>query len=214
MILNTLFRETDGRKNNRDMKSEDEKSNERPSSEQIDREIRRRELSAEVRKSLFIAFRTLIVFAAVAVLLATLLFPTVQVQRGSMSPTLRDSEYLILITAGRIKRGDIIAFHLGNQTLLKRVIATAGETVNIEADGAVYVDRELLIEPYLRNKSFGECDIRLPYEVQDNQYFVMGDNRAASMDSRLVDFGAVRKENIIGKTLIRIWPLNRIGLVK
>jgi signal peptidase I len=195
------------------MKSEDEKNIERPSSEQIDREIRRRELSAEIRKSLFIAFRTLVVFAAVAVLLATLLFPTVQVQRGSMSPTLRDSEYLILVTAGRVKRGDIIAFHLGNQTLLKRVIAVAGESVNIEADGTVYVDGELLDEPYLQAKSFGECDIRLPFQVQDNQFFVMGDNRAASMDSRLVDFGTVRKEDIIGKTLARIWPVNRIGLV-
>ena len=213
MTLNTLFREATGRKNDNYMKSGYDNSAERPSSEQIDREIRRRELSAEVRKSLFIALRTLIVFAAVAVLLATLLFPTVQVQRGSMSPTLRDSEYLILITAGKINRGDIIAFHLGNQTLLKRVIGTAGESVNIEADGTVYIDGELLNEPYLQSGSFGECDIRLPFQVQDNQFFVMGDNRAASMDSRLVDFGTVRKEDIIGKTLIRIWPLDRIGLV-
>ena len=130
-----------------------------------------------------------------------------------MSPTLRDSEYLILITAGKVKRGDIVAFHLGSQTLLKRVIAVAGESVNIEADGTVYVDGELLDEPYLQAKSFGECDIRLPFQVQDNQFFVMGDNRAASMDSRLVDFGTVRKEDIIGKTLARIWPVNRIGLV-
>lgn len=195
------------------MKSGYERSMDRPSSEQIDREVRRRVLAAEVRRSLFIALRTLIVFAAAAVLLAILLFPTIQVQRGSMSPTLYDGEYLILITVGKIKRGDIVAFHLGNQTLLKRVIATSGELINIEADGTVYVNSELLDEPYLQNRSFGECDIEFPFQVQDNQFFVMGDNRAASLDSRFVDFGTVHQGDIIGKTILRIWPLTRIGLV-
>ena len=195
------------------MNSGDEKSIGRPASEQINREIRRRELTVEVRKAVIKAFRTLIVFAAAAVLLATLLFPTVQVQRGSMSPTLRDGEYLILITVGKIKKGDIVAFHLGNQTLLKRVIAAPGESVNIEADGEVYVNGELLDEPYLQNHSFGECDIEFPFQVQDNQFFVMGDNRAASMDSRLSDFGTAHRDVIIGKTILRIWPPARIGLV-
>jgi len=183
-------------------------------SDQIERELRRRELAKEVRGSIAKAVKTLIVFAAAAVLLATLLFPTVQVLRGSMSPTLRDGEQIILIKIGRIKRGDIIAFHLGNQTLLKRVIATAGESVNINADGSVYVNGTLLEEPYLQTKTLGDCDIQLPIQVPDKQFFVMGDNRAASMDSRLVEFGTIHQDEIIGKTIIRIWPLDRIGLVK
>jgi signal peptidase I len=183
-------------------------------SEQIEIEIKRRELAVEVRSSIVKAFRTLIVFAAAAVLLATLLFPTVQVQRGSMSPTLRDGEQIILLTVGSIRRGDIIAFHLGNQTLLKRVIATSGESVSIDEDGSVYVNGALLDEPYLKSTSFGDCDIQFPIQIPDKQFFVMGDNRAASMDSRLVDFGTVHRDGIIGKTIIRIWPLDRIGLVK
>jgi signal peptidase I len=183
-------------------------------SEQIEREIRRRELSAEVRGSIFKAIRTLIVFAAVAVLLVTLLFPTIQAQRGSMSPTIRDGEQIILVTIGGVRRGDIIAFHLGNETLLKRVIATAGETINIDANGSVYINGDLLEEPYLANKNLGDCDIEFPIQIPDKQFFVLGDNRTSSMDSRLIDFGTIHEDGIIGKVLIRIWPFDRIGLVK
>jgi len=201
--------------NNKDMKNGKEKGTGGLTSDQIERELRRRELAAEVRGSILKAVKTLIVFAAIAVLLVTLLFPTVQVLRGSMSPTLRDGEQIILITVGKIRRGDIVAFHLGNQTLLKRVIATSGESVNIKADGSVYIDGELLDEPYLQErKSLGDCDIEFPIQVPDKQFFVMGDNRAASMDSRLIEFGTVHQDEIIGKTIIRIWPFDRIGLVK
>jgi len=196
------------------MEKENKQGKNQPSSDQIERELRRRELSTEVRVAIIKAIRTLIVFAAAAVLLVTLLFPTIQVQRGSMTPTLRDGEQIILTKVGGIGRGDIVAFHLGNQTLLKRVIATAGESVIIDTNGAVYVDGELLDEPYLRDQSIGECDIDFPYQVPDKQFFVMGDNRAASMDSRLSDIGTVHRDVIIGKTIIRIWPLSRIGLVK
>ena len=196
------------------MEKENKQGKNQPSSDQIERELRRRELSTEVRVAIIKAIRTLIVFAAAAVLLVTLLFPTIQVQRGSMTPTLRDGEQIILTKVGGIGRGDIVAFHLGNQTLLKRVIATAGESVIIDTNGAVYVDGELLDEPYLRDRSIGECDIDFPYQVPDSQYFVMGDNRPVSMDSRLSDIGTVHRDVIIGKTIIRIWPLSRVGLVK
>jgi len=184
-------------------------------SDQIERELRRRELAKEVRGSVFKAIRTLIVFAAGAVLLVTLMFPTVQVLRGSMAPTLRDGEQIILITVGKIRRGDIIAFHLGNQTLLKRVIATSGEMVSMGPDGSVYIDGDLLDEPYLQSgKSLGDCDVQFPLQVPDKQFFVLGDNRVVSSDSRRVDVGTIHEDEIIGKTVIRIWPLDRIGLVK
>jgi len=184
-----------------------------PTSEQIEREIRRRELVAEASRAVFRAVRTIIVFAAAAVLVVTLLFPTIQVQRGSMAPTLRDAEQVVLITVGSIKRGDIIAFHLGNQTMLKRVIGLSGEWVEINEDGTVSIDGAQLDEPYLTALSQGQYDIEFPFQVPDNQYFVMGDNRAVSMDSRVSDFGTIHKDDIIGKTLLRIWPPSRFGLI-
>jgi len=200
---------------NNAMKNGKEQDTDSPSIDQIEREIRRRELAKEVRVSIVNAIKALIVFAAAAVLLVTLLFPTVQVQRGSMSPTLRDGEQIILLTIGKINRGDIIAFRNGSQTLLKRVIATSGETVIISADGSVYIDGAMLDEPYLKNeKSLKDCDIEFPIQIPDKQFFVMGDNRAASADSRLADIGTIHKDEVIGKTIIRIWPFDRIGPVK
>jgi len=186
----------------------------RPTSEQFGRELRRRELAAEARKAIIKAIKTLIVFAAVAVLLVTLLFPTIQVQRGSMAPTLRDGEQIILLTVGSIGRGDIVAFHHGNQTLIKRVIAVAGERVDIDASGAVYVDGTLLDEPYLSDRSHGGFDVEYPFQVPDKQYFVMGDNRAVSIDSRSLVFGTIHQDEIVGKAICRIWPFARIGFVR
>jgi len=192
---------------------EQEQDINRPTSNQLGKEIQRRELSKEVRKTVLNAIKTLVVISAVAVLMATLLFPTVRVERGSMTPTLRDGEQLIIITVGRIKRGDIIAFSAGNQTLIKRVIATAGESVEIDPNGAVYIDGVILNEPYLSTASLGQCDIEFPYIVPENHFFVMGDNRDASIDSRLSEIGAIQRDAITGKTILRIWPLNRVGIV-
>lgn len=196
------------------MKRESERGGSSLTSKQIERELRRRELAAETRGAIYRAIRTLIVFAAAAVLIVTFLFPTIQVQRSSMSPTLRDDEQLILTTLGKINRGDIIAFHHGSQTLVKRVIATAGESVNVNAEGLVYINGILLDEPYLQDRSLGECDLKFPFQVPDKQFFVLGDNRAVSKDSRLSEIGTIHKDEIIGKTILRIWPLTRISLVK
>ena len=185
----------------------------RPTVSQLEREIRRRELTTEANKAIVNAIKTFIVFAAAAVLLVTLLFPTIQVQRGSMAPTLRDGEQLILVTAGGIRRGDIIAFRLGNQTMVKRVIAVAGDWVDIDESGRVYIDGTILNEPYLEGQAIGERDVEFPFQVPDNQFFVMGDNRAISLDSRLANFGTIHRDEIIGKSILRIWPLTRIGLV-
>jgi len=196
------------------MKRGQERDISRPTSEQYARELRRREVATEAFKAVVRTIKTLIVFAAAAVLIATLLFPTIQVQRGSMSPTLKDGEHLIFITVGNIRRGDIVAFHLGNQTMVKRVIATSGQYVDIKADGSVYINGEPAAEPYLSGASFGECDIEFPFQVPDKHFFVMGDNRGVSMDSRLREFGTIHQEEIIGKSVIRVWPLTRIGFVK
>jgi len=186
----------------------------RPTSIQFERELRRRELTEEAHQTVLKAIKTLIVFAAAAVLIVTLLFPTIQVQRGSMAPTLRDGEQLVLITIGGIGRGDIVALRLGNQTMVKRVIAVAGEWVDIDEAGAVRIDGNLLEEPYINTHSVGVTDIEFPFQVPENQYFVMGDNRAVSMDSRLIDFGTIHRDEIIGEAILRIWPLSRMGPIK
>ena len=185
----------------------------RPTSKQIEAVIKQRQRALEVRNSIYKAARTIIVIAAVTVLAATLFFPTVSVQRGSMIPTLLDGDQIVLTTIGAVGNGDIIAFNLGNRTMLKRIIAGPGQWVDINEQGTVFIDREPIDEPYISNASLGMTDIRLPMQVPDNQYFVMGDNRAISIDSRAIEFGTVHKDEIIGKAIIRIWPLNRIGLI-
>jgi len=195
------------------MEKESEQKKSRPNSRQIKRVIRRREIASEVRITIYKAIRTLIVIAAVIVLLATLFFPTVAVRRGTMIPTLLDGERIVFTTIGSIGNGDIIAFNLGNRTMVKRVIAVPGQRVEIDEHGVVYVDREPIEELYVTNLALGICDITMPMQVPDNQYFVMGDNRAISIDSRTMEFGTVHKDEIIGKAVFKIWPLNRIGLV-
>jgi len=183
-----------------------------PTSGQIEREIDRVKLRRETRKAIWGAIRTLLVFAAAAVLISTLLLPVLQIQMGSMSPTLQDGEILIFETVGGINKGDIIAFRYDNQVLIKRVIATAGDKIDIAEDGTVNLNGERLIEPYVSQPDIGECTIELPLNVPRGQFFVMGDHRATSLDSRSVDIGLVSKEQIIGKVLLRIWPLNKFGI--
>ena len=184
----------------------------RPDSNQIEGVIKQRQRASEIRKTVFNAASKLIVIAAAVVLIATLFFPTVSVQRGSMIPTLLDGDNIVVMTIGGVGRGDIVAFNLGNKAMVMRIIAGPGQWVDIDSRGVVFVDREAIREPYLINLSQGICDVRLPMQVPDNQYFVMGDNRAISIDSRAQDFGTVHKDEIIGKAIFRIWPLDRIGL--
>ena len=84
----------------------------------------------------------------------------------------------------------------------------------IDADGNVYVDGELLDEPYLTEKALGDCDIALPYQVLDNRYFCMGDHRSTSVDSRSTTVGCVSGEQIVGKIVFRVWPIADFGILK
>ena len=195
------------------MESEFDQNRSRPTSGQIESVIKQRRRTFEARSAIFKTVRIVTFVAAAAVLISVLFFPTVSVQRGSMIPTLLDGDQVVVTTIGGIGRGDIIAFNLGNRAMIKRIIAEPGQWVDIDANGVVYVDREPINEQYLAELSLGVCDIRLPMQVPDNQYFVMGDNRAISIDSRTSEFGTVHREEVIGKAVLRIWPLNRIGFV-
>ena len=155
----------------------------------------------------------LVVVAAVAVLITTLFLPILQISGDSMSPTLEHDEIVILMKTKDFKRGDLIGFYFQGKILLKRVIALPEDEVAIDTDGNVYVNGELLEEPYVTEKGLGDCDLEFPYKVPGTGYFVMGDQRSNSVDSRNSLIGAVAQEDIIGKVFLRVWPFSKIGLV-
>lgn len=130
-----------------------------------------------------------------------------------MSPTLEHDEIVVLLKSRDFKRGDLIGFYYQGKILLKRIIALPGDTIVLDADGNVYINGELLDEPYVTEKSLGDCDLDFPYEVPGDGYFVMGDQRSNSVDSRNSVIGAVSGEDIIGRVFIRVWPFSRMGIV-
>jgi len=185
---------------------------ERPSYEQLEAELRRVTYKRRYRSVLKSTVYTLITVAAVAVLVATLWLPVLQIYGNSMTPTLQDGEIVFSVKTTDMERGDIIAFYYNNKILVKRVIAGPGDWVNITQDGTVYVNDVQLEEPYLVEKSFGDADIELPYQVPDGRIFVMGDHRATSVDSRHTAVGCVAEEQIVGKIVFRVWPMERLGI--
>ena len=186
---------------------------ERPSYEQLEAELNRIQYRRRYRSVMKSTVFTLITVAAVAVLVATLWLPVLQIYGSSMTPTLHNGEIVFSVKTSDLDSGDIIAFYYNNKILVKRVIAGPGDWVDIAQDGTVSVNGVEIEEPYLEEKSFGDADIELPYQVPDGRIFVMGDHRATSVDSRHTAVGCVAEEQIVGKIVFRVWPLEGIGLV-
>lgn len=159
-------------------------------------------------------FLSLVVVAAAAVLIAVLLLPILKIYGRSMSATLDSGDIVVSVKGSEMETGDIVAFYYNNNILVKRVIANSGDWVNLDEDGTVYVNNVKLSEPYLDEKSYGETNIELPYQVPEGKTFVMGDNRTVSIDSRNTSIGCISEEQIVGKIVFRVWPLNRFGAVK
>ena len=157
---------------------------------------------------------SLIVVAAVAVILAMLVLPVLQITGTSMTETLNDGDIVVSLRDSGYKQGDVIAFYYNNNILIKRVIARTGQWVNIDEDGTVYVDNVKLDEPYITEKALGDCDITLPYQVPDGRIFVMGDHRSTSLDSRSTALGCISEDMVVGKLLFRVWPLPDFGVIK
>jgi signal peptidase I len=130
-----------------------------------------------------------------------------------MAPTLSDGNIVVSVKETRFKPGEVVAFYYNNKILVKRAIAEAGDWVDIDDGGNVYVNNVLLKEPYITEKAFGDCNIELPYQVPEGRIFVMGDNRAVSIDSRNTAVGCVAEEQIVGKIVYRVWPLTGLGKV-
>jgi len=184
-----------------------------PSLTEIQSERKRIRRKDYYRQALRGTVSVLVVVAAVAVLIATLFLPILQISGDSMSPTLEHDEIVVLLKTKKFERGDLIGFYYQGKILLKRVIALPEDEVAIDADGNVYVNGELLEEPYVTDKGLGDCDLKFPYKVPGTSYFVMGDRRSNSVDSRNSVVGSIPREDIIGKVFVRVWPFSRFGFV-
>ena len=184
-----------------------------PATEQLEAELAREKYKKRYHSVLRSTVYTLIIVAAVAVLTATLWLPVLQIYGSSMTPTLQDGEIVFSVKTSKFQPGDIVAFYYNNKILIKRVICGSADWVNIDENGTVYVNGTVLDEPYLAEKALGDCNIELPYQVPDGKVFVMGDHRSTSVDSRNTAVGCVAQEQLVGKIIFRIWPLNRLGIV-
>lgn len=193
-----------------------QKTNKIPVAEvpQLEDELKRVDHRARFLKLLRNTLYTLVVVAAVAVLVAVIFLPVLRIYGSSMNPTLNEGEIVVSVKNADIRHGDILGVYYGSKVLVKRCIATEYEWVNIDEEGNVYVDGILQSEPFIEEKAFGECDLDLPYQVPDGCVFVMGDNRATSIDSRNSSVGCIDLENVVGKIVFRVWPLNQFGFIR
>lgn len=180
----------------------------------IEAELKRVNYRERYGKTLRSTIYTLITVAAIAVLVATLALPVLQIYGSSMTPSLHDGEIVVSIKTADFDRKDIVAFYYNNKILVKRVIATAGEWVEVDQDGNLYINGKMVDEPYVQEKALGECDIEMPYQVPEGRVFVMGDHRSLSVDSRSSIVGCVSEEQVVGKLVFRLWPLENFGKIE
>ncbi|MBE6643111.1 MAG: signal peptidase I [Ruminococcaceae bacterium] len=185
-----------------------------PTIDELKRELERVKYNSKYRRVLKSTVFTLVVVAALAVLVATIWLPVLRIYGTSMVPTLDEGEIVISIKGAKFEAGDLVCFYLGNKLLVKRFIAGPGQWVDIDEEGNVYVDGKLLDEPYIAQKSLGDCNIELPYQVPDSRYFVLGDQRATSIDSRNTVVGCIAEEQMVGKIVFRVWPFSKFGKIK
>lgn len=185
-----------------------------PTAEQVEQELNREKYRKGFSKAVRSTIYSLITVAAIAVLVAVLLLPVLQIYGTSMTPTLSEGNIVLSLKGSKFETGDIIAFYYNNKILVKRVIAHSGDWVDIDEAGNVWVNGQKLEEPYVSEKALGECDIILPYQVPESRVFVMGDHRSTSVDSRSRSIGCVSEEQIVGRILFRVWPLKEFGKVQ
>ncbi|HAE16703.1 MAG: signal peptidase I [Solobacterium sp.] len=188
------------------------KVNVRPTTEELTRELKRVRYNERYGRTIRSTIYILITVAAASILVATLVFPIFRIYGSSMSPTLEEGDIVASLRTAKFEHGDLVAFYYNNRLLVKRVIASGGEWVDIDQDGNVYVNNQLLDEPYVADKTFDfdtQMNIEIPYQVPDGRIFVMGDHRSTSVDSRMKEIGCISDDLIAGKLILRIWPLGQ-----
>ena len=185
--------------------------NDMPSVSQLKDELHREKYKRRYMRILKSTIYSLIVVSAAAVLVATLWMPVLQIYGTSMTPTLDEGEIVLSLKSNNFSTGDLVAFYIGNKLLVKRVIAGPGDWFNIDKDGNVFINGELIDEPYVSDKALGECNLELPYQVPENRWFLMGDHRSSSVDSRNTAVGCIDVEQIVGKIVFRVWPPEAFG---
>lgn len=184
-----------------------------PSLSELEAELEREVYKGKYKRTLRSTISVLIVTASIVVLMAFLIFPVFRIYGSSMSPTIKEGDIVMSVKGSKFECGDVIVLSYNNKLLVKRVIAGPGQWFNLDQDGNVFVDGELIDEPYLIDKAYGDCNISLPYQIPDGRYFVMGDNRSTSQDSRNSVVGCIAEEQIVGKALLRLWPFSEVGLI-
>lgn len=187
--------------------------NDVPELDALQKELKREQYKRRFRRLLRSTVNALIVVAAVAALVATLILPVLQIAGTSMEPSLNDGDIVLLVKTNDLQTGDLCSFYYSNKILIKRVIATPGDYIWIEPDGTVYLNGEPLDEPYVSEKALGECDVEFPYQVPENNYFMMGDHRETSIDSRSSVIGCIAEDQIVGKIFCKFWPLSEFGFI-
>ena len=186
---------------------------EAPTLEQLEAELKKEQYRRNYGRVLRSTAFSLLVVAAAAVLIAVLLLPVLQINGTSMTETLQDGDIVVALNSKKFATGDIIAFYYNNSILVERVIAAAGDWVDIDEEGNVFVNGEALEEPYISEKALGDCNITLPYQVPDGKCFVMGDHRATSIDSRNTAVGCISDSVVVGRIMMRVWPLEEMGFI-